>query len=293
MIPATLLGAISTQTILLSVGVYVLLCLLAYWIQERFIFKPEKLADDFVYKYDAPFKEVHFNLPDGARLNGLLFYAREPVKRGLVMYFHGNTRSIKGWSKYARDFTRHGYDLIMIDYRGFGKSSGNRTEATLKQDAEYVFNRMLFDYQYPENQIVIYGRSLGSGFAAKLASNHRPKMLILDAPYYSFSHLTNRFLPFLPVSIILRFKIRTDQWLKYVRCPIYIIHGSKDRLIPLSSSIRLAKVAPLNTQLAVIYEGGHNNLTSFDEYHRVLGDILLDRYGDMERQIMGDISFND
>jgi len=181
----------------------------------------------------------------------------------------------------------------MIDYRGFGKSSGNRTEATLKQDAEHVFNRMLLEYQYPENQIVIYGRSLGSGFAAKLASNHRPKMLILDAPYYSFSHLTNRFLFFLPISIILRFKIRTDQWVKYVRCPIYIIHGSKDRLIPLSSSIRLAKIAPLNTQLAVIHEGGHNNLPSFDEYHRVLGDILLDRYGDMERQIMGDISFND
>lgn len=282
----------STETIVWVALGYIALCLIAYWIQERFIFKPEKLSSDFVYKYNSPFKELHFDMPDGAHINGLLFFTEETIKRGLVMYFHGNTRSIKGWSKYARDFTRHGYDVVMIDYRGFGKSSGKRTETNLKNDAEFIFNRMHFDYLYPEHQIVIYGRSLGSGFAAKLASNHRPKMLILDAPYYSFSHLTNRFLPFLPVSIILRFKIRTDQWIKYVRCPIYIIHGSKDFLIPLSSSIRLAKVVPLNTHLVVIHGGGHNNLPSFDEYHRVLGDILLDRYSDLEKQIMGDIGFN-
>ena len=283
---------ISLNLILWIVGGYVLLCLLAYWIQERFIFKPEKLASDFVYQYNTPFKELHFDMDDGAQINGLLFYTAVKPKRGLVMYFHGNTRSVKGWSKYARDFVRHGYDVVLIDYRGYGKSLGKRTEYNLKKDIEHVYHRMRFDFNYPENGIVIYGRSLGSGFAAKLASVTRPKMLILDAPYYSLSHLTNRFLPFLPLSIILRFKIRTDQWIKYVRCPIYIIHGTKDRLIPLSSSIRLAKVAPLNTHLISIQGGGHNNLPSFEEYHRVLGDILQDRFGSIEQQIMGDIGFN-
>jgi len=283
---------ISTETLIwIGVG-YLVLCLVAYWIQERFIFKPERLPPDFEYKYESPFKELHFTLDDGANINGLLFYTHIKNRRGLVIYFHGNTRSIKGWSKYSRDFTRHGYDVVMVDYRGFGKSRGKRTEAALKNDAEYVYHRMQFDFGYPENQIVVYGRSLGSGFAAKLASTQRPKMLILDAPYYSLSHLTNRFLPFLPLSILLRFKIRTDKWVKYVRCPIYIIHGTKDRLIPLSSSIRLAKVAPLNTHLVAIQGGGHNNLPQFEEYHRVLADILLDRYSDLEKQIMGDIGFN-
>lgn len=124
----------------------------------------------------------------------------------------------------------------MIDYRGFGKSKGKRSEAAMKKDAQHVYNKMKFELKYPENKIIIYGRSLGSGFAAKLASSNRPKMLILDAPYYSLSQLTNRFLPFLPVSILLRFKVRTDQWLKYCRCPIFIIHGTKDSLIPMSSS---------------------------------------------------------
>ncbi len=283
---------INIEIILWGVAAYLVLCLLAYYIQERFIFKPEKLSADFVYKYDSPFKELKFDLQDGAHLNGLLIFTEEKTKRGLVVYFHGNTRSIKGWSKYARDFTRHGYDVVMIDYRGYGKSLGKRTEDSLKTDAKFVYNRMRLDYNYQENQIVIYGRSLGSGFAAKLASTTKPKMLILDAPYYSFSHLTSRYLPFLPVSMILRFKIRTDIWLKYVPCPIYIIHGTKDLLIPLSSSVRLSKVVPLNTHLIPIYGGGHNNLPSFDEYHRVLGDILADRYTDVENQMMGDIGFN-
>ncbi|MCY7356364.1 MAG: alpha/beta hydrolase [Rudanella sp.] len=229
-----LLFTFTFQTAAWIVAGYVALCLLAYWIQERFIFKPEKLSSDFEYKYNTPFKELHFSVGDNAHINGLLFYSAIKPKRGLLMYFHGNTRSVKGWSKYARDFSRYGYDVLMIDYRGYGKSFGKRTETNLKKDAEHIYHRMRFEHHYPENQIVVYGRSLGSGFATKLASVTRCKMLILDAPYYSFSQLTNRFLPFLPVSIILRFKIRTDQWIKYVRCPVYIINGTKERLIPLS-----------------------------------------------------------
>ena len=271
---------------------YLGVSILAYFLQEWFIFKPEKLDDNFEFQYSYPFKELSFALSDLEKISGLLFYTEEEQKRGLVLYFHGNTRSVKGWAKYSRDFTVHGYDVVMIDYRGFGKSKGKRTEKLLYEDALHVYNRMRFDFKYPENQIVIYGRSLGSGFAAKLASSTKPEMLILDAPYYSFSHLTNRFLPFLPVSILLRFKIRTDEWLKYCRCPIYIIHGTKDRLIPFSSSMRLSKVAPLNSHLVPIYGGGHNNLPSFPEYHRVLKDILTDQYDAFEKQILGDIGFN-
>ncbi|WP_341226414.1 alpha/beta hydrolase [uncultured Arcticibacterium sp.] len=271
---------------------YVVLSTLAYFIQDFFIFKPEKLSADFEFKYDYPFEELNFTVSDKVTINGLRFFSEEKEKNGLVIYFHGNTRSIKGWAKYSRDFTVHGYDVLMIDYRGFGKSRGKRSEKAMKEDAQHVYNRLRYDFGILESDIVIYGRSLGSGFAAKLASSNKPKMLILDAPYYSFSNLTSRFLPFLPLSIILRFKIRTDEWLKYCRCPIYIIHGTKDLLIPLRSSVRLSKVAPLNTHLAPIYGGGHNNLPSFPEYHRVLRDILLGQYDEFDKQILGDIGFN-
>jgi uncharacterized protein len=261
----------------LWIGVgYVILCVIAYFIQERFIFRPEKLSADFEYKYDDPFEEIFFEPEEGVKINALRFYHDKPI--GLLIYLHGNTRSIKGWSKYASDFTRYGYDVLMIDYRGFGKSTGKRTEDNLNKDLHHIYNRMRSKYGYKEEDMVVYGRSLGSGFACKLASANKPKMLILDAPYYSFSHLTNRFLPFMPITMILRFSIRTDIWIRYVRCPIYIIHGSKDWLIPYKSSVNLQGLVPLTARLIPIYGGGHNNLPSFPEYHKKLEEILLGRF---------------
>lgn len=251
---------------------YILINLLVYQIQENFIFKPEKLPQNFQYNYKNPFKELFFEMEDGGKINGLLF----PVEnsKGLVVYFHGNSRSIKGWAKYAKDFTQHGFDVAMIDYRGFGKSIGKRNERTLKADATTFYTALLKDY--PESNIIIYGRSMGSGFAAKVASMNHPRMLILDAPYYSFSRLTKRYLPFLPVPWILRYHIRTNTFLKYVRCPIRIIHGTKDWLIPIQSSKDLAEIMPEQTILYQIAGGGHNNLPSFPEYYDILGQILDD-----------------
>jgi uncharacterized protein len=265
----------TSQIILLVFVIYVILCFVVYFVQERFIFKPEKLDKNFEFKYEGiadQFEELNFQTEEGVNINGIRFYHNEP--KGLLMYFHGNTRSIKGWSKYAKDFTKSGYDVLMIDYRGFGKSTGKRSEENLNIDSQFIYNRMRAKFGYKEEDIVIYGRSLGSGFACKLASNNKPKMLILDAPYYSFSHLTNRFLPFMPVAILLRFSIRTDIWIRYVRCPIFIIHGTKDWLIPYSSSVRLAGLVPLTSRLVPIYGGGHNNLPSFPEYHQKVGEIL-------------------
>ncbi|MFN8353526.1 MAG: alpha/beta fold hydrolase [Spirosomataceae bacterium] len=266
----------NTEIFVLVVGVYVLLCIVAYKVQEYFIFKPEKLSHDFEFRYDDPFEELFFEPEPGVKINALRFFHQSA--KGLVIYFHGNTRSIKGWAKYAWDFSQHGYDVLMVDYRGFGKSVGKRSEDALKNDFQYIYKKMRSNYGYLEENIIIYGRSLGSGFACKLASQNKPKMLILDAPYYSFSYLMNRFLPFLPISIILRFRIRTDLWIRYVRCPIFIIHGTKDWLIPYRSSVRLSKLVPLTARLVPIYGGGHNNLPSFPEYHIKLGEILDGTY---------------
>lgn len=265
------------QLILIGLAIYALVCLVAYKIQEYFIFKPEKLAPDFEFKYEDKFEEINFEPELGVRINALRFYHEEGMK-GLLIYFHGNSRSIKGWAKYSKDFSQHGYDVLLIDYRGFGKSTGKRSEEALKADFQHIYNRMRGKYGYKEESIIIYGRSLGSGFACKLASQNKPKMLILDAPYYSFSYVMNRFVPFLPISMILRFKIRTDIWIRYVRCPIYIIHGTKDWLIPYRSSVRLQGLVPLTARLIPIHGGGHNNLPSFPEYHQKIEEILTDRF---------------
>ncbi|MFZ9878151.1 MAG: alpha/beta hydrolase, partial [Chitinophagaceae bacterium] len=128
--------------------------------------------------------------------------------------------------------------------------------------------------KYPEDHLIIYGRSLGSGFATKLASDNNPRYLILDAPYFNFKKVIERFLPVLPVRLVLRYHLRSDQWLPNVRCHTYIIHGTKDRLIPFRHSVDLQQKNPHKTTLIRIEGGGHNNLPSFDEYHNFIRDIL-------------------
>jgi pimeloyl-ACP methyl ester carboxylesterase len=239
-------------------------------VQDKFIFKPEKLNADFQFKYDVPFKEVNFDVAPGVRINGLHFF-REDTK-GIVLYFHGNTRSIKGWAKYARDFYRYNYDVVLVDYRGFGKSTGKRGEKDMLQDMQFVYEKL--EAAYGEENLLVYGRSLGSGFATKLATDNHPRYLILDAPYYNFKKVIERFLPFLPVKLLLRYQLRTDKWILKVKCPVYIIHGTKDWLIPITHSEALQKLNPRRITLIRIHGAGHNNLPNFDEYHNFIRDIL-------------------
>lgn len=251
-------------------GGIALLSVLAYLLQERFIFRPEVLDADFRFRYEVPFKEYFFDIAPGVRINALHFHRKNP--NGLILYFHGNTRSIKGWARYAKDFYRYDYDVILVDYRGFGKSTGKRSEKEMLDDMQFIYDRLKEDY--PEDHLIIYGRSLGSGFATKLASDNNPRYLILDAPYFNFQKVIERFLPILPVRLVLRFHLRSDKWLPKVNCHTYIIHGTKDKLIPIKHSEALQKTHPRKTTLIRIQGGGHNNLPSFDEYHNFIRDIL-------------------
>ena len=251
-------------------GSLLLLTAVAYFIQDRFIFKPEKLPADFRFRYDIPFNELNFDVSPGVRINGLHFYRKDP--KGLILYFHGNTRSIKGWAKYARDFYRYDYDVVLVDYRGFGKSTGKRNEKDMLNDMQFVYDTLI--KQYPEQDIIVYGRSIGSGFATKIASENNPRYLILDSPYYNFRIVVERFLPILPVRYVLRYHLRTDKWIRHVNCHTYIIHGTKDRLIPIRHSERLQAINPNKITLIRIVGGRHNNLPTFPEYHNFIRDIL-------------------
>ncbi|MGG9960304.1 alpha/beta hydrolase [Ferruginibacter sp. SUN106] len=256
--------------ILYIIGGIAVLSVIIYFVQEKFIFKPEKLRQDFIYKYDAPFRELFFDVEEGVRINGLHFYTKNPL--GLILYFHGNSRSIKGWAKYAKDFYRYKYDVLLVDYRGFGKSTGKRNEKDMLNDMQFVYDTLT--KTYPQNHLIVYGRSLGSGFAAKLAADNTPRYLILDAPYFSFKKTIERFLPILPVKYILRFHLRTDKWLPKVNCHTYILHGTKDFLIPISNSEKLQQLNPRKITLIRIQGGKHNNLPTFPEYHNFIRDIL-------------------
>ena len=260
------------STILIIFGIYIIVSILLYYIQDFVLFKPEKLPKDFQFYYDnQDIKEYNLETRDGAIINGLLFKTKTQSK-GVILYLKGNSKSIKGWGKFAVDFTRLGYNVLMVDYRGFGKSTGKRSQKAIKRDLQQIYNKI--KTLTTEDRIVIYGRSLGSGFAAKLASINNPRLLILDAPYYSLTKVTSRYMPFMPLSILLKYPLPTYKWLKYVQCPIHIIHGTHDQLIPFKTSVKLSKVNPKLTTLHTVIGGGHKNLNNFESYHKMLEDIL-------------------
>jgi len=261
-------------TVLIIAAVYLMISVLLYVLQDYLMFKPEKLPKEFQFYYEhQETEEYNVETRDGAMINGLHFKSKTP--RGIVFYLKGNSKSIKGWGKFAVDFTRHGYDVLMVDYRGFGKSTGRRTQKAIKRDMQVIYNKI--KEKVDEKHIILYGRSLGSGFAAKLASMNEPRLLILDAPYYSLRHVAKKFIPFMPLSLLLKFPMPTYKWLKYVQCPIHIIHGTDDKLIPYKTSVRLSKIKPAQTTLHTIIGGGHKDLNTFESYHKMLSDIITSK----------------
>ncbi|MFT5762124.1 MAG: pimeloyl-ACP methyl ester carboxylesterase [Polaribacter sp.] len=260
-----------TNIILIILAVIAVVSIVLYFFQERFLFHPEKLPEDFIFQYEnQKVKEYNLEIKKGVVINGLHFQAEN--SKGVVYYLKGNSKSIKGWGKFAVDFTIHGYDVIMIDYRGFGKSTGKMSQQSMKDDALLVYEKLKEIIN--EDKIIVYGRSLGTGLATKVASMNNPRMLILACPYFSLSKNVKRYLPFIPLGLVMRYQMPTYKWIKYVDCPIKIIHGTNDKVIQFKSSLKLSKMKPSLTRLYPIIDGGHKNLHNFESYHRALEEVL-------------------
>jgi len=257
--------------ILIIIGIIVLLFTLVYFFQEKLIFHPEKLSKDFQFRYkNQVVEEYNISIKKGVKINGLHFKTTNP--KGVVYYLKGNSKSIKGWGKFAIDFTYHGWDVIMIDYRGFGKSTGKRNLKDMHADVQKVYDEI--KKKVDEKYIIVYGRSLGTGFATKLASLNNPRLLILVCPYYSILKNMQRFIPIPSLSLVVKYAMPTFKWLKYVTCPIKIIHGTSDKTIPFNTSLKLSKIKPNLTRLYPVIDGGHKNIHNFESYHRALKEIL-------------------
>ncbi|HMQ01266.1 MAG TPA: alpha/beta hydrolase, partial [Cyclobacteriaceae bacterium] len=142
----------------------------------------------------------------------------------------------------------------------------------LLDDAQYLYDWL--KERYSENQIVVYGRSLGSGIAAHVASMNKPRMLVLDSPYYSFYYNARRHGFFLPLKWLLRYDLRTDLYLKSADFPVHIIHGTKDRLISFNQSKMLKALYPDKITLHAIEGARHNNLPQYAEFYELLYELL-------------------
>ncbi|MEO5684039.1 MAG: alpha/beta fold hydrolase [Chitinophagaceae bacterium] len=250
--------------------VYLFLCILLYIIQEKLIFFPQKLPANYTYQFTQHFEELYFKTADNTTLNGLLFTTDS--SRGLIFYLHGNAGSLASWGQVAKTYTDLHYDVFMLDYRGYGKSAGNiRSEQEFFEDVQLVYNSLLTKYN--EKAIVVLGYSLGTGAATKLAATNQPRLLILQAPYFSLTDMMQHRFPFLP-AFLLKYKFATNTFLKDCKMPVAIFHGNKDRVIYYGSSLKLKKLLKISDTLITLENGGHNGMTDNPQYIPALQIVL-------------------
>ena len=251
-------------------SIYALLCGFLYYYQEELIFFPKKLSTNFKFAFAQKFEEMNIKTADHQLLNGLLY--RSENFKGLIFYLHGNSGCLDSWGNVAKTYTDLNYDVFMINYRGYGKSSGKITcENQLFNDNQLAYNEL--KKSYSENKIIILGYSIGTGLAAKLASSNNAKLLILQAPYYNLTDLMQKKYPFIP-RFILKYKLQTNEFLNNCKTPVIIFHGTTDEVIYYGSSTKLKSKFKKGDRLITLKNQGHNSMSENQEYKIVLGKIL-------------------
>lgn len=249
---------------------YILVCGLLFFFQENLIFFPQKLDKTFQFSFDQKFEEKNIKMVDGTILNGLLFKADN--SKGLIFYLHGNAGSLNSWGQVAKTYTGLNYDIFFLDYRGYGKSEGSiKGEEQIYNDVQSAYDDLKKIYR--EDNIIVLGYSIGTGLAAKLASTNNPKLLILQAPYYSLADLMRHTYPIIP-AFILKYKFESNNYLEECKMPVVIFHGDGDEVIYYGSSVKLKEEFKKQDTLITLKGQGHNGMTENEEYKKNISRIL-------------------
>lgn len=260
-----------TKYIKIILIVYALVGTALYFLQTKLLFHPIALQEDSSYHFQQPYKEQFIRLDDETKFHLVQFTVPDSVNKGVVLYFHGNRTNISRYAPFAHHFTRNNYTVWMVDYPGYGKSTGTLSESILYEEALQLYKLARASYQ--PNQIILYGKSIGTGIAAQLASIRDCKELILETPYEGLSKLIGNYLWMYPERMI-QFQLPTYEYLKKVTAPITIFHGTNDGVIPYKSAWALKKEFKPGDRFITIENGGHNNLANFSLFQEKLDGVL-------------------
>jgi len=231
-----------------------------WWSQEQLLFRPTPLPADHHFQQGADVHERWIDVP-GARLNAL--HLKLPNPSGVVFFLHGNAGNLERWFVNVDFYRKANIDLFMLDYRGFGKSSGHiESQAQLEADVRAAWAQVA--PAYAGKKRVIYGRSLGTGLATMLATENAADLTVLVSPYASMLQMAAEKYPWVP-GAVLRYPLRTDLLLPRVQGPVLLVHGDQDTLIPLQHSERLQALLP-RAQLLRVPGAAHGDIQTYAVY---------------------------
>lgn len=237
---------------------------------EKIIFRPTKLSQAYVFSFEKPFDEFYLKTAPNVKIN--IIRLKSEIPKGAIIYFHGNKDNLQRWGEIASHLTDFEYDVFVMDYRGYGKSTGHPSEAGILSDAEAIFTQLKAKYNY--SMWIFYGRSMGSGVASYLTSKYDPDGLILETPYYSMEDLISYY--FFPYRWYdQRISFLSYKYLQQSNCPVLILHGTADCVIPVEQGEKLFHSVGQSRAIMVKIEGGtHKNLGEYQDYHKAVGSFL-------------------
>jgi fermentation-respiration switch protein FrsA (DUF1100 family) len=250
---------------------------LIWWLQPRLIFFPSSALLSAPSDWGMDYQDVHFGTEDGVMLHGWLLEAtrRRDEPPRVLLFFHGNAGNISHRGDSTAIFNDLGLDVLIIDYRGFGQSEGSPSERGLYQDSQAAWRWLTQERGVPQNEIVIFGRSLGGAVATHLAARTQPAGLIVESSFDHLSGLARTHYPLLSRLVPLRYEFPVADEIASVSSPILILHSPEDRIAPYQLGRRLfATASP--PKAFVQLRGGHNDgfLRSQPRYQEALASFL-------------------
>jgi alpha-beta hydrolase superfamily lysophospholipase len=258
-------------SLLVLVCIILVLGFILFIFQEKFIFiNGKKLDRNYQYQFPNKFDEVFIKTDGNNEINALHF--KLPKPKGVVLFCHGNKGNLTSWGNRVSHFLKHNYEVLVFDYRNYGKSTGNYNEEEMYNDALSTYDHLKKDFK--EENIVVYGFSLGGTFAIKIASQNTPKELVLEAPFYNFKKAAKYNFRITP-TFLLKYKFRSDKDILKVNIPITIFHGNIDETTCFNDSKKLLELnSSTKNKYIEIDEGTHHNIREFPIYKEKLKEIL-------------------
>lgn len=260
--------SLAARRFMLSLLLIVVIALpVGFFLLRRFeraaAFHPERGALGGSWTVPSGAEEIWFPTADGLRLHGWFFRAQEASRAGAIIYFHGNGGNISYLEWLGRRFSSRGFDVLLFDYRGYGRSGGDVDgESGLYKDADAAYDYMTRERGAEAARLVLYGQSLGTAVAVDLAARRQCGALILESGFSSARDMAATIFPSLPrfVHGLGAYRFDSTGKLPRVGCPVLVAHGDRDEVIPISHGRALHEAAPQPKSLLILEGAGHNDL---------------------------------